>query len=101
MKKVLLTPIILKILEENETARRDDFVLYGCVLKELRIPLTLQLKSFLATAYKLNAPIFESVARVRRRLQEAHPELCVETTRINRHLETEKYKKFNRGEMEL
>lgn len=101
MKKVLLEPIVLKILEENETARKNDFVLYGCVLKELRIPLTMQIKAFLATADKMKAPIFESVTRVRRKIQSNHPELCVEKTFIKRQQETEKYKKYNKGEMEL
>ena len=101
MKLNVLEPIVLKILEENETARGNDFVLYGCVLKELRIPLTLQLKAFLATADKLKAPIFESVTRVRRRLQARNINLCDLKAREKRLEKIQEYKDYNRGGMEL
>lgn len=64
------------ILEKNEDARNDDMVLYLvlcnlCLKDAGAIPL-----AEIMTQYKyLGLPSFESVCRIRRKLQGKHPEL--------------------------
>lgn len=62
--------VVRLTLEENPRARKDDFILYGGVLKRMGIDLSQALNRFLATAKKLKMPSFETVTRCRRKLQE-------------------------------
>lgn len=69
--------IVLKVLEENEYARKDDFRLYAEVLRQKGIDLNkFSLKFFLYTAKEIfNAPPFETVSRCRRHIQQLRPDL--------------------------
>lgn len=62
--------IVLDVLEKNERSRKDDFVLYGAVLKRLGVDLKQSLYEFLASAKENRMPSFETVTRVRRKLCE-------------------------------
>lgn len=92
-----LEPIVLKALEENEDARKDDFILYYRVLKSLMLPIeSMSVEIFLNMAKSdLKAPPFESVTRCRRHIQELRPELKHIKTAIAREEKTEEYKEYN------
>ena len=92
-----LQEIVYKILQKWTIARVDDFALYGFVLKELGIDLNMSLKHFLGSHKSIKAPIFESVSRCRRKLQEKHPELAEAKMVDVRTKEQEKYIEWSRG----
>ena len=87
--------IVLCILERNERARGDDFILYGSVLKQLGVPLTLQLKDFLSTAKDCRYPSFESVSRARRHICEYRKDLKSEKVSKYREYKINEYKEYN------
>ena len=94
-----LEDAVRPILEESIEARSDDFFLYGKVVELLcpeckDIPLNEALRS--RRYYGL--PNYESVTRVRRRLQAKYPELSSEPTRRVRYKESGEYKKYAIGE---
>lgn len=64
--------IVRPILEKNEKARGDDKLLYFCVLEKLGFDTSIPLSWFLSSS---EFPNWESITRVRRRLQEENPEL--------------------------
>lgn len=60
------------ILEEHPAAREDDRALYYWILKDEGYDVTVSIARFLmGTGY----PSYETISRVRRKLQETHPEL--------------------------
>ena len=66
---------VLQTLEENPRARRDDFILYGGVLKRMGCDLHQTLAEFLANAKGCMMPSFETVSRARRKIQEERTDL--------------------------
>lgn len=93
-----LEPYVIKVLQRNERARKDDFILYGGVLKELGVDLkNTTLYDFLATAKDTKIPPFESVSRCRRHIQELMPELKDGKTAILREEAQEDVKIYNRS----
>lgn len=64
--------IVLPILEEYPAARSDDRVLYYWVLKKQGFDLSVTVSRFLLG---VDYPNWETITRVRRKLQENHPEL--------------------------
>lgn len=103
MRIKVLENKVLKVLEENEEARKDDFVLYGAVLIETGIYDKFRemqdgkptLISFLINAKQLKAPAFESVSRCRRHIQELRQDLKDTKTAIKREEAEEEYKQYN------
>ena len=89
-----LKDVVLEILQENKKARTDDFMLYANVLKKMRCPQNMPLKVFLVTAKSMKMPIFESVTRCRRKIQQDHPELAVKKISELRNKNQQKYKEF-------
>jgi hypothetical protein len=87
--------IVLDVLENNIVARKDDFVLYGAVLKRLNIDLKQPLYKFLAKAKENKMPSFETVTRCRRHLQELRLDLTDTKTAIAREENIEKFKEYN------
>lgn len=75
---------VLAVLKRNKRARKDDFILYGGVLKELGVSLNTSLAEFLSTAKQDNMPSFETVTRCRRHIQEQMPELKDENVTLIR-----------------
>lgn len=93
-----LEPVVLKALEEDEAARKNDFILYACVLKKLGLNLKMSLETFLYLAKGwLKAPPFESVTRCRRKIQKDRPELQDVKTAFAREEQEEVYKEYNKS----
>ena len=97
MKLKKLEIIITDILKEDKNAQSDDFVLYYRVLQKLDINTKETLKTFLMRAKRLKMPIFESVSRVRRKIQKENPDLVDKITRIKRFENMKNYKNYNGG----
>lgn len=64
--------IVKPILEEYPAARSDDRLLYYWVLKKQGFDLSVTVSRFLLG---VDYPNWETITRVRRKLQEIHPEL--------------------------
>lgn len=75
--------IILPILIQHEDTRGDDKKLYYHVLHKLGFDTSVPLSMFL---FNPSYPNWESITRVRRRLQEKHPELIPENVKKRRDL---------------
>lgn len=90
-----LEKIVLKCLKRNIRARKDDFILYGSVLKELGVSFETTIFQYLATAKEKKMPPFESVSRCRRHIQELMPELKDIKTAVKREEKIEDFKKYN------
>lgn len=86
--------IILPILERYPAARSDDRVLYYWVLKDQGFDLSVSLSRFLLGC---EYPSYDSVSRVRRKLQEKYPELLPkENERLARQKAEEDFKEYAR-----
>ena len=89
--------IVLETLEINQRARRDDFVLYGAVLRKLGVDLTTTtLYEFLSTADSKGMPSFETITRCRRHIQALRTDLTDSQTAIARENKVEDYIYYNR-----
>ena len=90
LKKI--EPVVRKVLEENEQARSDDFLLVAEVYYKL-VPECVHLPfSVVMLGHKsLNLPYFESIRRSRQKLQAAYEELRppqeVQDARLNKTAE--------------
>lgn len=95
LKKI--SKIVLKILKEDELARKDDMHLFLRVHETL-IPSigNYNTKTVLDLIRQKKLPSWESMRRARQKMQEKYPELRDEETAKYRYLEEEKYKKFVR-----
>lgn len=100
MRLKKLEPIVKKILEKVENARKNDFILYALVLFKMGFNLNESVGTFLVNAKDKNVPSFEGVTRCRRHIQELMPELKDSTTDVYRNLKTEEYKEYNLSGME-
>lgn len=87
--------IVLDVLENNIKARKDDFILYGAVLKRLGVDLRQELYKFLASAKDNKMPSFETVTRCRRHCQELRQDLIDIKTAIKREKNIERFKEYN------
>lgn len=96
MKLKKLETIVFEVLNENENARINDFILYGSVLKKMNISLNIRLRDFLVLANRLKAPIFESVTRCRRKIQSKYPNLKNGDVAKLRQIEQKKYIEFSK-----
>lgn len=76
MKQIKLEPIVHNALQTNKSTREDDHLLYVEVVYALRPDLV---NSNFLDVFKqvkvLKLPTFESVSRVRRKLQEKYEDL--------------------------
>ena len=87
--------IIKPILEELPETRGDDFLLYLAVIERCRPDLqNLSVSAFFKLHKDLYCPSYDSVTRVRRRLQKKHPELCFEEAKHKREKEREVYTQY-------
>lgn len=87
--------LVLDTLEKNNRARKDDFVLYGAVLRRLGVDLKVQLCEFLASAKENKMPSFETVTRCRRHIQELRTDLTDANTAVAREENIERFKEYN------
>lgn len=100
MKKIKkYEEIVLEALETNERTRKDDFVLYGAVLKRLGIDLRQSLCVFLANAKSDKIPSFETITRCRRHIQELRQDLVDSTTAVAREEKIEDFIEYNKSEI--
>lgn len=98
-KLVKQEQIIKPILENHPETRGDDFLLYAEVIKEYRPELAeLSVIDFFVAHKDLYCPSYESVTRVRRRLQQKHPELCSDKVKAKRAAEKAVYETYARVE---
>lgn len=90
---------IKPILEQHPETREDDFLLYAEVIKEYRPELAeLSVLDFFVAHKDLYCPSYESVTRVRRRLQNKYPELCSDRVKAKRAAEQAEYEAYAKGE---
>ena len=94
-KLLKLEEIIKPILEKSISARNDDFYLYYEVIKVLNAEVEWNTLGTVLKGHKeLGLPNYESVTRVRRKLQATYPELESERTRNRRLRECKEYKEY-------
>lgn len=88
-----IEPIVKKVLTEYEDTRNDDFKLIYAVYRELNFyHTTKELFCELMLNHNLyNLPPFETITRIRRKLQKDYPELANEKTKEARLNETMDY----------
>lgn len=98
MKIKQFEKLVFECLEENETTRKDDFILYLEVLQKLGVDIYKKsICHFLLLAKISKMPPFETISRCRRRLQKKHPELKDEETAKARMELVEEYKNYNKN----
>ena len=75
--------LVERALIDNEEARKDDFILYYEVVKQIINP-EISLKGALLNHSKFGLPSFETVTRCRRKLQERNEALKDTETAMKR-----------------
>lgn len=71
-----LTPIVQKILTEKVTARDDDQLLYCYFLNTQGISKNIPFWTLCSKIKNKELPSLESIGRIRRKVQELHPNLA-------------------------
>lgn len=90
--------VVLCILNEHVSARNDDNVLYYHFLRAEGFSTRMSLENFLLRD-SLYYPKFETITRVRRKLQEKYPELRpTKNEQIRREEAEEDFRRYARGE---
>ena len=90
--------IVLDVLQFNERASQDDFVLYGAVLRRLGVDLkNTSLFEFLSTADSKGMPSFETITRCRRHIQCMRTDLQDDATAVARQNKIDDYVAYNRS----
>lgn len=98
MKKYL-EETVLRVLENTKLARKDDFILYGLVLKELGIDVNKPIKDLFIYHKEMRAPSFASVTRCRRKIYEKRQDLIDWSTAKIRREEQDKFIEYSRSEV--
>ena len=88
--------IVLRVLEKNTEARKDDFVLFSLVCDELGVPSNFDLRTMLNNHRLFGLPSWESVSRARRKIQAEQPELKDAEMAEIRADEEKEYREFAR-----
>ena len=87
--------IVKRILEKYPETRGDDFLLYAEVIREHRPELAeLSVLDFFVAHKDLYCPSYESLSRVRRRVQGKHPELLSEKAKKTREQQEAVYRAY-------
>lgn len=91
--------MVLEILQDVEAARSDDFLLYAEVLERFYPKLTMiPLHNFLVDHTGIGAPSYESITRVRRKVQRKYPEYESERAKKRRQKQESVYREYARAE---
>ena len=91
--------MVLEILQDVEAARSDDFILYAEVLDRFYPELAMiPLHSFLVAHDGIGAPSYESITRVRRKVQRKYPEYESERAKKRRQKQESVYREYARAE---
>lgn len=86
---------VYPILVRDERARYDDNYLFVQVVKTLGFDVTLPFETLMLTK---GFPMYESVRRVRQKIQEKHPELKPDEVRqLRRAVRESEYLEYVRG----
>ncbi len=102
MKRFKTFPLVQQILEESPETRDDDYLLWLCVIQKFTaehnitdVSKYMSVGAFLAAVKYMGIPLYETVSRERRKVQEKYPELraTAETQAARSDLEL-KYRKF-------
>ena len=88
--------VVLRVLEKNTEARKDDFVLFSLVCDEMGVPTNFDMRTMLLNHTLFGLPSMKSVERARRKIQAEQPELKDAKTAEIRTAEIPKYKEFAR-----
>ncbi len=89
--------IVYEILQESKIARKDDYYLMVKVCEKLCPDLLdTSFRRVMTHHYALDLPNWETVTRVRRRIQRKHPELAENMTRLNREREKRRYRNYSK-----
>jgi hypothetical protein len=88
--------IVLRVLEKNTEARKDDFVLFSLVCDEMGVPTNFDMRTMLLNHRLFGLPSMKSVERARRKIQAEQPELKDAKTAEIRADEEVEYKEFAR-----
>lgn len=100
MKKIAkFETIVLKTLIEEPHTRLDDMVLIARVYDELLKGQALNTYSasfdFICSyRAELGLPTFETVRRIRQKIQSKRPDLIEDSTRVKRHKAIKDYKEY-------
>lgn len=89
--------VVYEILQESKIARKDDYFLMVKVCEKLCPDLLDTPFGRVMTFHNsMELPNWETVTRVRRRLQRKYPELAENMTRINRKREERRYRNYSK-----
>lgn len=75
MKLRQVRNLVQMVLEENEEARNDNFVLVARVYEKLGVPISIQFNVLINEHKERKLPSFESICRARRKVIEQFPNL--------------------------
>lgn len=92
-----ISNIVLRVLNQHEEARKNDFVLFSYVLDELGIPSNFDMRTMLNNHVIFGLPSFASVTRARRKIQAKYPEFKEAKAVEIRAAEQEQYREFARA----
>lgn len=67
--------VVRTVLEQNQEARRDNFVLVKEVYNTLGVPSSITLENLTNKHLEFKLPSFESICRARRNIVKNYPEL--------------------------
>ena len=90
--------IVTNILERTPKARDNDALLICLVYNKLGHHWTETFGNIMACVSEGDLPSFETITRVRRKVQEERPDLCGEVKHLRDELQ-EEYKQLAKGEM--
>ena len=86
-------PLVYAALVDKPETRKDDFLLILEVLKNF-VTSEMNLETVLKHHVELGIPSFASIIRIRRKLQEQHPELVDPAAAAVREKEQEEFKEY-------
>ncbi len=90
--------IVTSILERTPKARDNDAMLICLVYNRLGHNWTESFGNIMALVSDGTLPSFETITRVRRKVQEERPDLCGEVKQLRNELQ-EEYKQLAKGEI--
>lgn len=91
---IKLETIVTEILEENELARSDDYILYLAVCEKLCPNAMSKSLEYVLKNHNEVLPNWESVTRARRKVQERREDLISERAKKKREKEQAAYVEY-------
>lgn len=75
MKLKQVKQLVQEVLENNQEARKDNFILVANVYEKLGVPINIQFNVLINEHKERKLPSFESICRARRSVVKIYPEL--------------------------